>query len=207
MSPLDRAIVIAGPSCVGKSTLIDRLRHGELPALAAALQLGDPERWVYLTARRSARMAAVADAHGLVLHYDILRPLMERRVRSFGEDPGLVVALTSPQLCLCTMWGDADLLRRHAAIKCARRATEESIGVSAPVHWWMRNRRMRTIRARYRDDDYIHGRYEQWLRFARSIERPHEHLVVDASDAARAPVELRQWLGERPSAKARAAAG
>lgn len=207
MSPLDRAIVIAGPSCVGKSTLIDRLRQGELPALAAALQLDDPERWVYLNARRSAAATRTpAGSQGIVLHYDILRPLMERRVRSFGQDPGLARALAAPHLRLCTMWGSADLLRRRSALKSVRRAVTDSIASPTPLHWWMRSRRMRAIRTRYRDDRYIEARYEQWMRFARSIHRPHEHFVIDADRAEHAPMELRQWLGQ-VSAAARLAAG
>lgn len=190
---LHRVIVIAGASCVGKSTLIDALRGGKHPRLAAVLGLTDPENWVFQNARRTAGAAAPPAARHLVLHYDIVRPVMERSFASFDDDPGLAPAVDALDLCICTMWGAGDLLRTRATLKTRRRARIDVTALRTPVQWWMRNRRMRMVRNWYRDDDFIRERYQQWFGFVESMSRGLLHLVVNAHDAQPVATPFARW--------------
>ena len=62
-------IIIGGPSCAGKTFLIDKLCRGEFPALRGQLGLADPSSWHYLEARNVAETDG--GAMRLVLHVDL----------------------------------------------------------------------------------------------------------------------------------------
>lgn len=202
-----RVIVIAGASCVGKSTLIDGLRGGKHPRLAAVLGLTDPEIWAFQNARRTAGAAAPPAARHLVLHYDIVRPVMERSFASFDDDPGLAPAVDASDLCICTMWGAGELLRARATLKTRRRAKIDATALRAPVQWWMRNRRMKTLRRWYRDDDFIRERYQQWFAFVESMSPGMRHLVVNAHDAHPVATPFARWSDGTNLEEAARAAG
>jgi len=194
---LDRVIVIAGPSCVGKSTLIDALRRGEHPRLAAALGLHDPKAWVFQNARRTARAAIETAARNLVLHYDIVRPAMEPSIAGYADDPGLAPMLEARELCVCTIWGKGDLLRARAAFKSRRRARIDSTALHSPRQWWLRNRRMSTLRSWYRNDVFVLGLYDQWFAFVGSVSPGARQLIVNALEPESIATPIAHWRASR----------
>ena len=53
---IDQLIIVAGPTSVGKSTLMDAMRAGEERAVAARLGLDDVTEWEFLSARKLVRV-------------------------------------------------------------------------------------------------------------------------------------------------------
>lgn len=182
-----RVIVIAGPSAVGKSTLIARLQRGQCPALAASLGLDQPDAWMYRNARGARIGGASAADSGLVLHYDLNRPVMESQFDAFASDPGLAVFLTADDSRVCTLLGDADLLRERATLKAAARLRLDLAALCSPTHWIMR-RRMRKVLGWYRNATFIAGRYAAWFAFVDTLHHLRRHVVIDAAQSVPTPL-------------------
>jgi len=79
----DQLLIIAGPTCAGKSTLIDRLREGNLPLISETLHIehpsqdGRPLRLLILN-------AIAPDIDRLIIYYDIVFRL--RSIHHYRED-------------------------------------------------------------------------------------------------------------------------
>lgn len=189
----DRVIVIAGPSCVGKTTLIGQFQQYEHRQVANLLGLRDPDMWDYANARRVPTDFTDPGAVGLVLHYDILRPMMERRITSYADDPGLAAALQASQLTICTVWGDGELLRTRAAIKISQRSRLSASALRLPVQGWMRRRRLQTLRKWYRDDAFIRKCYASWFKFTESATGAAPHWILDVKQQAARIEPLARW--------------
>ncbi len=190
-----RVIVIAGPSCVGKTTLIGQLQRRMHRQIAGVLGLCDPDMWDYANARSLPTAFTDPGAVGLVLHYDILRPVVMRHIAGFAEDPGLASVLKAPHLCICSVWGNGNLLRERAAIRTIQRAKIDLTALRSPVQWWMRNRRVRTVRGWYRDEAFIQDRYAQWFEFVASRANVARHWVLHAHLEEARIVPFAQWSG------------
>jgi len=186
-----RVIVIAGPSCVGKTRLISEMREGLHAPVRAALGLDDVHAWSYLNAR-GVVIRAMQPSRGLVLHYDIVRPLMERRVEGFGDDPGLAPMLSAAEVRVCSMWGGAALLRERAYRKLASRRWLDRRALRMPLQWWERLRRLRRRQVWYCDEAFIRNRYIRWFEFVDSLSNVSRHLILDAHDAGLGPVHFAQ---------------
>lgn len=109
--PIDRLLLVAGPSCAGKSTLIQRLYAGELPEIAARLRLGDVSAW-YCALPKD--LPAVVDGK-VLLHYDFLRPWTGGQTPDYDAEELLRLARTASEVTLLTLWvPPAELHRRMA---------------------------------------------------------------------------------------------
>lgn len=73
MNKLEHLIIIAGPSCVGKTTLIDRLLKNELPEIAEKLNMSLNDSWYYADDWCFDRSNALDLQSHLLIHYDFFR--------------------------------------------------------------------------------------------------------------------------------------
>ena len=103
-----RVIIIAGPSCVGKTTLIQKLREGKLPDLQKHLNLHDLESWVFLDAWQVEGFIGLGHRN-LVLHYDILR-LLDYNILGYQMDTALNFLRDVNQVEMLTLWEFSDTL-------------------------------------------------------------------------------------------------
>ncbi|NQV03403.1 MAG: hypothetical protein HQ542_12205 [Bacteroidia bacterium] len=77
-------IIIAGPSCVGKSTLINRIQQGEVPNLCDQLGIDDPSMWVYIDAISLPKLCYPIQR--MVLHYDTYHQYLNNKEYSNVEE-------------------------------------------------------------------------------------------------------------------------
>ena len=68
---IDRLVLIGGPSCVGKSFLINKIKQDDCPDLCKQIGIEDPSLWSYLGAGNLACMPR--SMNSLIVHYDICR--------------------------------------------------------------------------------------------------------------------------------------
>lgn len=88
MRRLDNLRVISGPSGVGKSVLIDKLRSGD-PNIVNILGFTLEDGWPLIMAKDLKTSAAI-EIDKVLLHYDIAKPV-ERSSRIHDDDPALII--------------------------------------------------------------------------------------------------------------------
>ncbi len=205
--PIDRLLLVAGPSCSGKSTLIRRLCAGELPEVAARLGMEEPAAWQCLLPNDLAGIAGSGDEPRgrVILHYDFLRAWTGGRMPDFGaEGPLQLAAATAARTTLVTLWVPPDELhrrmaeRRSAFIAALLRGrpwdsetlrTGRRIGGPPPDRrrslrkTWAIVRELRRLGQKvrsYRRPGEVEALYDAWLSFwaARRV----EHWVLDGAD-------------------------
>jgi hypothetical protein len=114
MVAVNRLLLIAGPSCSGKSTLIQRLCAGELPDVAARLRMGDPAAWQCLLPNDLTGFQGET-LERVILHYDFLRPWIGGRTTDYGAEGPLQLAGTAAEVTLVTLWVSPEELHRRMA--------------------------------------------------------------------------------------------
>lgn len=70
MSQKSQLVIIGGPSCSGKSFLINKIKLGECPCLCEQLGIDDPCSWSYALAREVPHVLS-SNVKRLVVHYDL----------------------------------------------------------------------------------------------------------------------------------------
>jgi len=169
-----RLVVVAGPTAAGKSTVIARLERGDLPELAARLDLGDPAGWRVVAGNEKA-VAAFQDTRvdRLILHYDFLRSRYKHGT-TYERDPGLDVVEAAAEVQLVTVWTEPGRLRRQlerAELREVEPGTFEG------------NARHRTLWQDYQDAALVRRHYRDWFRYAARIRGAHH--VISLGDPPR----------------------
>ena len=114
---LKRAIVLAGPSSAGKSTLMDRLRSGTAPKdIREHLGLTRPDEWAFGGTGRDEQPPA-GTLHA-VLHYDLSRAW--RRRLPLRWDKPLETLDVAESVTIVTLMADSETLAPRARARAAR---------------------------------------------------------------------------------------
>jgi len=69
MFQIDQLIIIGGPSCSGKSFLIEKIQQGDCPRLREQLGIANPSSWLYVRDMQLARIRQPI-IERLVVHFD-----------------------------------------------------------------------------------------------------------------------------------------
>ena len=116
---IDQLIIVAGPTCVGKSTLMDAMRAGEERAVAGRLGLDDVTEWKFLSARKLYKRGEIS-GDKVVLHYDMTRRF------SFAEDQVIDLIGQVQNISVLTLWS--------APATCLARVKERKRRIEANLH-------------------------------------------------------------------------
>lgn len=186
---LDRVILVAGPSCAGKSLLIDRILSGRSAALADVLRIENPQQWDVRGARFGVDGVLVSSTDRVILHYDLNR--RHGRRRGFAEDPVLKAVMRSPSVSVVTTWASPEVLLDRA--KARRRALfEHRIALRKLPRLLFRRRWLARLERIYAKRGYVGELYDRWWSFVGSMS-VDENLVVDANGAASEAVTYSAW--------------
>ena len=169
-----RLIVVAGPCCAGKSTLIAALQRGELPMLRKTLEMDDPLDWAYVHAYELPGLSGMYAEH-LVLHYDFQA---QRSLNGYRFLAGLL--RNADHAAFLTLQVQPEMLVRRNR---SRLAGVAGAFFRRPKNFSRFVRRLRDIANRhflYRDPHAVSGLYDNWFRFCTAC-GGYAHWVVDAS--------------------------
>lgn len=181
-------LIVAGASCSGKTTFLRTLERSAATVLPAELRHLDLARLSWRDAMdlpagpaRPETAAGAAAAGGMVLHYDLFRPVTFHgadRVdaRSFAADPALArirarIQAKAGDCAILTLWEDPALLaaraearRRRLWQKLLRPPVLRGLPANAAAYRAARIRRGR-MRAWFADPDRLWSLYEGWFDF------------------------------------------
>jgi hypothetical protein len=110
-------IVIGGPSCVGKTTLIKNLRQGRLTHICRVLGINNPSRYTYVDACKLLTLNA-SFVDRLVLHYDFFEQYFPDKKFRYMEE----MLFQSGDICVLTLCVPGRILSKRCALRVLRRS-------------------------------------------------------------------------------------
>ena len=114
-SDVGTVIVLAGVSCVGKTTLLNRIGAGDHSMIPALPDSFDLEGCDYRNAMDLASPEGhVAPGGTLFVHYDLFRPITFHGAFDFDLDPVLSILRRASDVAVLTLWETPETLRQRS---------------------------------------------------------------------------------------------
>lgn len=168
-----RVVIIAGPSCVGKTTLIQKLREGKLSDLQNQLNLHDLESWDFLDAWQVADFIGLGHRN-LMLHYDILR-LLDHNIQGYQMDTALHFLRYADQIEILTLWEFSAILLDRC--RSRQRKNYRNLKKCLFRLFFDRHHRLKQKICLYQNPEVLLEWYDKWFDFCMSIPA-YNHYVA-----------------------------
>ena len=188
-----RLLIVAGPSCVGKSHLLEKLQEGELPMLATSLGLAPVSSWEFYNANELNRPTDLP-AGNTALHYDLLRP----RFAGFGNyhnDPVLKILDAAQEITVLTMWDEPEILLG----RFDQRIQGKLLRIYVPVRLFGLLRNFpKLIKKRncYRQTPELWRQYTLWFEFCAGYDLIEHWILRNSTQFSLS--KLSDWPDARP---------
>jgi hypothetical protein len=185
-SPLfGHVLVLSGPSCVGKSTLLNRLFNGEMPRLSEALGLREAPPYTLVHADDWSNLEK-APCESVLLHYDLTRKPFWAREEE--RDKALEILDQARSITFLTLWELPEELRGRFLDRSKRRVVGnlKSLRVRRAwkeTRWYLRKRSFFTR------SDQMWQLYRQWFDFTSKFS-DSQHWVLRSTVIDDAPMLL-----------------
>jgi hypothetical protein len=159
-------IIIAGPSCVGKSTLIDRIQDGKLPLLCDQLGLDNSLSYTFISASKLPKLSQ-SIIKRLVVHYDFYRQKTPDGFNYFSE-----LVKKYDTITILTLWTSSEILLLRERSRVIRAVFLLFISprfkrIHSLGYRWQRYQF-------YRDPFKVDSLYDRWFKFLnRHCTAPH----------------------------------
>lgn len=204
-------VVVAGVSCVGKTTLLRALEEGRDPVwMPAGIGPVEPPALVCNAIDLDADLAERSAGRTVFLHYDLFRPITFHGGAGFADDPPLALLGRARRLTVVTLWEPPEVLRRRAVVR-RRRLFLKKLGRRPYVSrlrenladWRAARHRRALMQPVFDDPEALWGLYRDWFRFCAEAGVTRHWMVRPSAEAPA------QWLGAEMPASApwQAAAG
>jgi len=164
-----RMLVIAGPTSVGKSTFIEKLRDGEFPELEKELGFHDLKNWESQTGGSLMNLKQ-AKVDSMIFHYDFLR-VHFRSERTPDRDPVMDVLGVADEITFITLTAPREVL--------LKRLHSSEIEPKMVDGKFKGNKRHVAIRDIYSRPGGIDRQYRSWFDFVKT--KSSRQYVVDTS--------------------------
>jgi hypothetical protein len=207
VTPLDRLIVVAAPSCCGKSTLIDGIRNNRYPAVTAQLRTSESDTWTYEDAfyvdKAFLRDLESSPARNMVLHWTIPRPGLKLKMRrlltlnAYDRKERLTLLNNANDVTVLTLYATGPELQRRVAERYERVLARRSSGQDGFLKSARKRRNMCSLREFYSNMDSVVSIYDDWLRFCDAQAVDASFLVKSDADAELVPAT--EWPAVRQS--------
>lgn len=187
MIPLDRLIVVAAPSCCGKTTFINNIRKNKLQSITTALQMDDALSWAYEDAfyinAKFLRNVEHSPARNMVMHWTIPHPTVKLAFRNllilneYDKKERLKILQTARDVTILTLYtSQHDMVRnvqfRRERIRQRRLEGTESLYKFARKRWNM----WRLVNL-YSNMRNLIPLYERWFQFCQTLNARASYLV------------------------------
>ena len=96
---LKKVLIIGGPSCSGKSTVIKKLKRGELPLLRQQIGIKDPTMWRYILAKDLEKIRKPVTLQ-LAVHFDTWGHHTKRRSKILRKLVSISETIVVLTLCV-----------------------------------------------------------------------------------------------------------
>jgi hypothetical protein len=201
MKRIDRILLVAAPSCCGKSTFIRSLVAGEHPDIAETFQLGDPKEWLVADAFYfSPRAVDWIDEHSdgrSIVHWTIPRPGLKLALRNlwlrnaYDRQERLAVLEAAKSVSVLTLFDSAENLTRHVQFRRDRISERRQSGEDPLTMYLSKSWDIRSLADLYSDLANLVPMYDRWFEFCADL-APGDRFMVDLS-AGHSLIPADEW--------------
>lgn len=190
MPKVGELILLAAPSCCGKTYFLEQLRGGRLPRLVSRTGL-DPKIDSYVSViPRELRNYGGTYVPRMILHFAIPTiALTERTLESFDYEPRLDVVKSAEEVTVLTLLASSNVLASR--LRSRTRTNRRMVYRNFPKYLAER-RKMAKLKQIYAVPDNVIGAYEAWLRYVSSLPNLRESWLVTA-DSDYEAFEPHEW--------------
>ena len=188
----ERLIIVAGPTCAGKTSIIDGLQGGKFTSLPEALNIKSPTRWKNFAAADLERYRGPG-IDRLILHYDIVYRL--RSITNFEEDNALDMIETSNEIKIITLWATPEILIPRLKARQVRVIRESLISINLFKMYGALQRWRNISRLLYNlhyKPDYLITVYNKWFDYCGKYE-VESHWLINCSENKPILLPLSHW--------------
>jgi hypothetical protein len=166
---IEHVVMIAGPSCVGKSTLIDALLAGGMADVARKIGMQSGRAYKLFHATESERLE-YEECDAVLLHYELTR----KEFITLGEkDEALASLSRASRVSFLTLWEAPEEVERRLYVKVRRLIAMELRSLRIRRAWRVL-RRFRLRKRFFSDPAQMWELYLQWFDFTATFtQSPH----------------------------------
>lgn len=170
-------IVLAGPSCIGKSHLIQQLKKGEP---IAGLDIAPSIRCVEVP-----ELLSLTGLHNkILLHYDLLEQIKNGVVNGMPD-----IVITADSITYITLVADSSVRKRRALKRFQLHLGHMVDGWIGKSAWRLTLRYLSVLHLHYTSKRLQHL-YQEWYKFIAN--HPGTHWVADVSGDTSSDVKIQR---------------
>ena len=192
-------ILVAGPSCCGKSRFCNSLINGELPEVERQLGLGEARDWpfqdaFYLT-RDSSKNIDFSSHSRVLLHWTISRPTLGFKLRNcllgvkYEREERVSVLRAADAITLLTLHTSTEVLCSRVRMRAERSNELLHIGRKSKIDYWKHQIQLKRLFNYYSDQSRVDAVYREWFSFVSQFNVKDDYLVDVTGSPA---LEIRQ---------------
>lgn len=178
-----RIIIVAGPSCCGKTTLVRQLMRGQATAVAEHCRFYDPHSWKYgdIWLREQEILRDIRDpASQLLLHYTIPYPALKYFLRrGYDKKSRLAILSGADDVTIVTLVADSSTLLSRVNLRKQRHCERRREGIISQRDYLRGLWSLRRLRKLYADPAKLSQTYQNWSSFVARIGAHHYLLDVN----------------------------
>jgi len=188
---VERLVVLAGPPCSGKTTIIERLKSGDAAFLSDILKIKGSEKICFMDDWQLHKLND-SKIDQLVLHYDFLRPI-RNGFEAFSSDPPLNVIDSASEIVFVTFYAKPSIL----SARLKKRKFKLLLRFPRPIRLYRTIIRLKNIKLseKFCLSPELNLHYDKWFEFCRGFDA-RGHWIVDTSGEEPQMFELSDWISD-----------
>lgn len=192
---VQRLILVAAPSCCGKTTFVEQLRRGELEAIQTRVGVNDLTNWlyrdIYLHEKEILELEK-SQQFNLILHYTIPYPSLKYIFRiGYDKKERLAIIQGANEILFLTLYANPSTLSHRIELR-RQRVNERRRQGLVPIHKYTRTMRtLKRLEDIYANPNKLIQMYFNWFKQCSCL-KPKFHFLVNVEDSPQLE-ELSTW--------------
>lgn len=190
-----RLILVAAPSCCGKTTFIQQLRGGKLESIEKHIELNNLNSWlyrdIYLHEKEILELESVQQCD-LILHYTIPYPALKYIFRNgYDKKERLTIIRGADEIVYLTLFASPPTLLNRIELRRQRVKERRQQGM-VPIHKYTKTMRtLKRLEKIYGNPNKLTTMYRDWINYCSNIDLKG-HFFIDVEDSPRLE-EFAKW--------------
>lgn len=182
--PIEEVIVVAGPSCIGKTTFLKRFREAQFDDIEKQLSVNEPSSWpsfdAYFVGKKYRLEANIHGERHAFLQWTIPTPHLKLQLRSMlllgsYDRPERIALLNSAtKLTVLTLVASRERMITRVEGRI-NRIREKHAGNVAKIERCQKQ--LDKLQALYKRPDVLTGMYKGWFKFCETLDVDRSCLI------------------------------
>lgn len=181
MEKVKSLVIVAAPSCCGKSTFAQQLINGELPQIEKSAKINNPSNWIYKDIwlhEKELKTLSQSSKQEYILHYTIPYPALKFIFRrGYDKKTRLSILQSSENITFLTLFASPPTMlnriqQRREHIYKLRKKDKSQIFRSQKAL-----RTLKRLNRIYSDPNKFSSLYQKWFDFSSKLNLQAHYLV------------------------------